>query len=65
MDDETMRIIKRMLCISPLRRPSCQELLADPYFADLPSDYVLDIQKITGEKITNDIESKVVLDLED
>lgn len=51
-----------MLCISPVKRPSCTELLNDPYFNDLPEDFTLDIQGITGEKIEKNNGQVVDLD---
>ena len=64
MDQETLRILKRMLTLSPKQRPSCKELLEDEYFKDLEEDYKLDMQQITGDKIKNLNSGKEVVDLD-
>jgi serine/threonine protein kinase len=61
-DSETYEVIELMLQICPNKRPNCSELLRHKYFADLPSDYKLDIGSITGTSIKQRISEAVDVD---
>jgi hypothetical protein len=49
-DDETIKIIEWMLQLCPKNRPTCTQLLADPFFADVASNFRLDIEGIVQLK---------------